>query len=112
MIITKIFTFDAAHKLINYDGPCANLHGHTYKLYVSVKGPVKDGFVIDFVDLKKIVKDKVISKLDHITLNDVIKQPTAENIIIWIWKQLEKELNLTELKLYETPDSYAIYNGK
>jgi len=114
MIVTKKFRFDSAHKLNNYKGDCANLHGHTYVLHVSVKGDVdSNGFVIDFKELNKIVKDEVISKLDHKHLNEIIKQPTAENICIWIAEKLSKKLNLYKLKLYETPDSYVeLYTGE
>jgi len=112
MLIAKEFTFDAAHKLLNYDGPCANLHGHTYKLQIVISGPVqKNGMVIDFIDLKKIVTEKVISKLDHKFINKIIKQSTAENIAVWIWKQLEKNLPLYEIRLWETPTSFVIYRG-
>jgi 6-pyruvoyltetrahydropterin/6-carboxytetrahydropterin synthase len=112
MLIAKEFTFDAAHRLLNYDGPCANLHGHTYKLQIVLSGPVqKNGMVIDFVDLKKIVTEKVISKLDHKFINKIIKQSTAENIAVWIWKQLEKNLPLYEIGLWETPTSFVIYRG-
>jgi 6-pyruvoyltetrahydropterin/6-carboxytetrahydropterin synthase len=113
MIITKIFKFDAAHKLNNYDGLCANLHGHTYTLHVSVKGKVnKNGFVMDFKDLKEIVKERVLLKLDHNYINEIISQPTAENMCIWIWKQLIPKLDLYEIQLYETPDSYATYRDE
>lgn len=112
MIITKIFKFDSAHKLEDYKGQCGNLHGHTYTLHVSIKGNIKaTGLVLDFKDLKEIVKNKVISKLDHQYINDIIKQPTAENMCLWIWEQLINELDLYEIKLYETPDSYATYKG-
>lgn len=112
MLIAKEFTFDAAHRLLNYDGPCANLHGHTYKLQIVLFGPVqKNGMVIDFVDLKKIVTEKVISKLDHKFINKIIKQSTAENIAIWIWKQLEKNLPLYEIRLWETPTNFVAYRG-
>lgn len=112
MLIAKEFTFDAAHRLLNYDGPCANLHGHTYKLQIVLSGPVqKNGMVIDFVDLKKIVTEKVISKLDHKFINRIIKQSTAENISIWIWNQLEKNLPLYEIRLWETSTSFAVYRG-
>lgn len=112
MQIAKEFTFDAAHKLNDYDGLCANLHGHTYRLQVVVKGRVKkSGMVIDFGDLKKIVSKNVLLKLDHKYLNETIKQPTAENISIWIWNQLKKEIPLCEVKLWETPTSYVSYTG-
>lgn len=112
MLITKEFIFDAAHKLERYDGACKNLHGHTYKLHVSVKGePKEDGMVIDFGILKKIVKEHALNKLDHSYLNEIIRQPTAENIIIWIWDKLKDKLDLHELKLWETPTSYVTYDG-
>jgi 6-pyruvoyltetrahydropterin/6-carboxytetrahydropterin synthase len=94
-------------------GDCGNLHGHTYELYVSISGELnKKGFIMDFKDLKKIVKELIISKIDHKYLNDIINQPTAENVVIWIWQQLKDKLNLHEVKLYETQDSYVTYNGK
>lgn len=112
MIITKIFNFESAHKLENYNGKCANLHGHSYTLHVSVLGNVSsDGFVLDFGDIKKIVDEIIISKLDHNYLNEIIKQPTAENILLWVWSQLKNKLNLYELKLYETATSYVVYRG-
>lgn len=112
MIIAKEFIFDAAHKLINYNGPCSNLHGHTYKLQVVLSSSIrKNGMVIDFVDLKRTVKDKIISKLDHKFINKIIKQSTAENIAIWIWNQLEKSLPLYEIRLWETPTSFVVYSG-
>lgn len=112
VLIAKEFTFDAAHKLLDYDGPCANLHGHTYRLQVILSGPVqKNGMVIDFVDLKKNVTERVLSKLDHKFINKIIKQSTAENIAIWIWKRLEKYLPLYEIKLWETPTSFVRYRG-
>ena len=70
--VTKVFTFDMAHALFGYDGPCKNIHGHTYKLSVTLIGsPIQDttnpkeGMVIDFIDFKKIVKDEVINVFDH-----------------------------------------------
>ena len=112
MIVTKMFEFEAAHNLKDYDGMCANLHGHSYKLQVSVEGEVDSkGFVLDFKVLKGLVKEKVISKLDHKYLNDIFDQSTAENIIIWIWNQLKDKLNLYEIKLWETSTSFVTYRG-
>jgi 6-pyruvoyltetrahydropterin/6-carboxytetrahydropterin synthase len=111
--ITKEFTFDAAHKLDWHKGKCKNLHGHTYKLGITIKGKLnKNGVVIDFIDLKKIINNEVIKILDHKYLNDIIENPTAENTIVWIWNQLKDKLNLTKIKLWETPTSYATYYGK
>jgi len=107
--ITKIFSFEMAHALWNYDGDCKNIHGHSYKLYVTITGiPVNDctdpkyGMVLDFIDISKIVKSTIISKFDHALiisqeaasehtplinqLSDRLIitsfQPTAENILI------------------------------
>ena len=116
-LITKIFKFDSAHKLLNYNGACENIHGHTYILEVSLKGEKNDnGLVIDFVEVKKIVELLVISKLDHTNLNDIINQPTAENILEWIWDKIspefsKKSVELFELKLFEGPNSFAAYRG-
>ena len=70
--LTKIFNFEAAHALMNYDGPCKNIHGHSYKLEVTIIGrPVKDesspkdGMVMDFGDLKEIIKKSIIEQFDH-----------------------------------------------
>ncbi len=111
MILCKEFTFDSAHQLKNYVGNCANLHGHTYRLQISIQGPVQEnGLVLDFKELKKHVKKNVLDIIDHKYLNDVIDQPSAENIAIWIWKQLKDSLPLYEIKLWETPTSFVIYS--
>lgn len=118
MILIKYFNFSAAHKLINYKGQCANLHGHTYKLQVSVSGKIKDsGVIIDFGKLKSIVNDHVLKKLDHSYLNDIISQPTAENIVRWIFNNLDGVLEkdkivLEKIILWETPTSAALYTRK
>jgi 6-pyruvoyltetrahydropterin/6-carboxytetrahydropterin synthase len=112
MMITKTFRFESAHKLNNYHGKCANLHGHSYALHVSVKGAVdSNGFVMDFCKLKDIVNKKVVSKLDHTFLNEIVRQPTAENLAKWAWNQLKDSLNLHEIKLWETETSYVSYKG-
>jgi len=95
MLVTKEFTFDSAHFLPNYYGKCEHMHGHTYRLRVTVDGKVgENGLVIDFVILKKIVKEKVLEKLDHRVINDTIKVASCENTAIWIWDQL---INLESL---------------
>ncbi|MBA3470032.1 MAG: 6-carboxytetrahydropterin synthase QueD [Herpetosiphonaceae bacterium] len=96
-ILTKEFHFEAAHQLPNHRGKCARLHGHSYRLEVSVRGPIMpargasdDGMVIDLDDIKQIVQTAVISQLDHYNLNDLIDGPTtAERIAHWIWDRLE-----------------------
>lgn len=73
--ITKIFSFETGHALYGYDGKCRNVHGHSYKLYVTVIGSpitdnshVKYGMVIDFSDLKKIVQEEIVDVFDHATV--------------------------------------------
>jgi len=134
--VTKRFTFEMAHALYNYDGNCKFLHGHSYKMYVTLKGHVKsdignpkDGMVCDFSVLKKIVNEKIVDVYDHaLVLNENDKninllkelnertivfpvQPTCENLMIHfkneIQQVLPKELTLAKITLYETEGSYA-----
>ena len=108
LTVSKTFRFEAAHKLIGYDGDCANLHGHSYVLEIQVKGVVDEqGFVMDFKQLKHFVQTKVIDLLDHVYLNDIIKNPTAENIVIWIVRKLQQDLMIHKVRLWETVDSYC-----
>jgi len=137
--VTKSFNFETAHALYGYDGKCKNIHGHSYKLYVTVKGtPIADnsnpkfGMVIDFGDIKKIVKAEVVDLFDHaILLNEnsphkalgeqliaeghkVIftpYQPSCENMLIdmvnRIKPHLDSSVQLQGLRLHETETSYA-----
>lgn len=137
--ITKQFTFETGHALYGYDGKCKNVHGHSYKLSVTVIGKpitdssnVKYGMVIDFTDLKRIVKEEIVNNFDHATvfnqntphielakeLKDrghhvilVNYQPTSENMVIdfaeKIMKRLPESINLFSLKLQETETSFA-----
>ena len=117
MFVLKEFEFDAAHYLPEYNGKCEKLHGHTYKLVVKVEGtPDKEGMVIDFIRLKNIVKEEILSKLDHACRNDILKQPSAENIAVWVWQRLEELLQgpnykLYEVEVWETKPSGCIYRG-
>ena len=114
MLLTKDFTFDAAHNLINYHGKCERLHGHTYRLRVVVEGtPDSEGMIIDFIELKAVVKEKILSRLDHSYINEIISQPSAENIALWIWNELEESVKrencgLYEIHVWETADSRVI----
>ena len=137
--VTKIFTFETAHVLYNYDGKCKNMHGHSYKLFVTVKGkPIddlnhpKNGMVVDFGDIKKIVKSEIVDVWDHAVLvnassphqklgenlqNDGHKvifcsyQPTCENMLYDIAAKIKAKLpenvQLVYLKLHETENSYG-----
>ena len=114
LMVTKVFTFDYAHQLPEYQGKCANLHVHGSRLEVEVieTEAIKstyEGMVMDFSDLKEIVKRKVLIHFDHQYINTLLPIPTAENMVEWIVKQLEEELgtSIQRVRLYETPDSYA-----
>jgi 6-pyruvoyltetrahydropterin/6-carboxytetrahydropterin synthase len=136
--VTKEFSFEMAHALWNYDGPCRNVHGHSYRLFVTLagtpldnEGNPKNGMVIDFSDLKKIVRKEIVDVFDHSVVvskkfdkekmhmfaglfgNTVIVdyQPTCENLVSdfasKISVQLPQGIKLHSLKLYETATSYA-----
>lgn len=106
--VTKVFTFDSAHQLPDHPGKCRRLHGHTYRLEVTVEGEIdaRTGMVLDFYDLSSVVKEKVVSRLDHRYLNDFVENSTAENLCLWIAQELS-ELPLKQLRLWETPTSFA-----
>lgn len=139
--LTKIFHFETAHAIHGYNGACKNIHGHSYELHVTVAADAEfedyipaPGFVIDFKEIKKIVKEGIIINLDHklllskqfIAENNYISQqenliqwevePTAENILLYIKKilinSLPAHVQLAYLKLYETKDSYAEWSNK
>jgi|SRR5690625_582415 len=137
--ITKVFSFETGHALYGYDGKCRNVHGHSYKLSVTVIGTpisdpdhVKHGMVIDFSDLKKIVKEEIVDVFDHATVFNkntphielakelqkrdhtvllVDYQPTSEMMILdfseKIKRKLPENIRLHSLKLQETNSSYA-----
>ena len=113
MRIAKEFTFDSAHFLKDYHGKCERLHGHTYRMRVTVEGDVKpNGLVMDFAEIKRIVNEKVVDKWDHNNINDTLEHASAENMCIWAWEQLKTELpQLVEIRIWETPTSFAVYTG-
>jgi 6-pyruvoyltetrahydropterin/6-carboxytetrahydropterin synthase len=97
-----------------HPGKCARMHGHSYRLEVAVRGPIRSrgparGMIEDFAQVERIVNDRVVDVLDHQNLNDFIENPTVENIVLWIWKRLERALlRLDELALWETPTACAV----
>ena len=130
LTITKEFVFNAAHRLYRNDlspeknletyGQCCKLHGHTYRLQVAVTGDVgENGMILDFGLLKRIVNDVIISRYEHVFLNDLEEYrdvpPTVENMLVHIFRVLEKRLNeinilVVSATLYETPTSWATIN--
>ena len=138
--ITKEFKFEMAHALHGYDGLCANIHGHSYRLWVTVRGDVKkepthkkDGMVMDFTDIKSIIKPTIIKKYDHsLVLNansphanldlsafDKVYylpyQPTSENLVTdfanSITSLLPENVELLKVVLSETVSSFAEWNS-
>lgn len=113
MKIGTFFGFEAAHILPHHPGKCSRLHGHSYRLEVVVEGPLQQegpstGMVMDFGDLKAVVRRSVIEVLDHSDLNALMPNPTAEEMVTWIWQRLQPELpNLRRLVLWETTTAYA-----
>jgi 6-pyruvoyltetrahydropterin/6-carboxytetrahydropterin synthase len=112
--ITKIFTFEAAHQLPNHSGKCAHLHGHSYRLEVTVTGEIikegtSEGMVLDFSDMGAVVESEVLSKWDHKYLNDLVDfVPTAELLAAEIFKRLKSAgLNVIKVNLWETPKAFA-----
>jgi 6-pyruvoyltetrahydropterin/6-carboxytetrahydropterin synthase len=136
--VSKEFHFEMAHALLNYDGLCRHIHGHSYVLFVTIIGePIEDeqntklGMVMDFADLKAVVKGPIVDHFDHslVIHKDAKKflpdtpsdmydkvhlmdfQPTCENLVVHIADQISSRLpqgiELFSLKLYETATSYA-----
>lgn len=134
----KQFTFDMAHMLDGHDGKCHNLHGHTYILQVEVSGSLhetgaKKGMVVDFADLKDIVKSHILDKMDHAFIYDttneresqvadllnklhsktygIATRTTAEEMArhIFITLKTQADLPVSMIRLWETPTSYCEY---
>ena len=134
--ITKEFNFEMAHVLYNYDGLCSNIHGHSYKLLVTVLGDIAEddsshklGMVMDFSILKSIVTEEIVSRLDHDLMVydkfpniNALKaaterfystpyQPTCENMVVdfarRIRARLPQGISLFSVRLHETATSYA-----
>ena len=108
------FYFAAAHRLPRYEGPCFRMHGHNYRFFVALEGEVdpRTGMIADFGEVKRIVREQVLARVDHQSLNDLLENPTAENIARWIWEALEPHVSgLAEIRLYEIPDSCVTYRG-
>ncbi len=106
--------FAAAHRLPRYDGPCFRMHGHNYRFFVVLEGAVDPhtGMVADFGRVKDIVQEHVLSRVDHRTMNDLLENPTAENIARWIYEVLAPRLEgLVEIRLFEIPGCCVTYRG-
>ena len=107
--VTRTFSFEAAHRLDWHPGKCRNLHGHSYRLDVSVEGALDaNGVVLDFDTLQDVVQSQVIDEWDHRDLNEVLDNPTAELLAHRAWELLAAAgLDLAALRLWETADSWV-----
>lgn len=106
---SRVFTFEAAHQLPWHQGKCRNLHGHSYRLEVTVTGAIgPNGIVVDFADIKRVVEREVVDRFDHRYLNDLLDNPTAELLAAEIWKSVEAaDLAVSRIRLWETADSFV-----
>jgi 6-pyruvoyltetrahydropterin/6-carboxytetrahydropterin synthase len=132
LTVSKECQFDAAHVLTNHTGQCKNLHGHTYRIVVEVAEGVDDhDMVIDFKDLKQVVRDVILDRFDHaFVFNEASSseceiaaviakhgmksvglpfRSTAENLARYFYHELAERLNVVSVKVYETPESCAEY---
>ena len=105
--VTRSFSFEAAHELPWHPGKCRRLHGHNYRVEVTVEGPLdQNGVVLDFDELSAVVRRELVERYDHRFLNDLLENPTAEVIAHDWWKRLEAAgLSLARLRVWETPES-------
>jgi 6-pyruvoyltetrahydropterin/6-carboxytetrahydropterin synthase len=114
MDLSVEFSFSAGHSLPDYRGPCSRFHGHNYQLVVTVSGKPdpRTGMVIDFEELRRVVTEVAITPVDHQNLNELLPNPTAENIVTFLWGKLKGALpGLKELRLYETREYFVTYRG-
>ena len=131
IVLNKVFYFSAAHKYYSPElspeeneaafGEDLRVHGHNYTLTVSVTGEVdpRTGFLVDLGHLKDVVKSEVISQVDHSLIDEDIpwfkgKQPSTENMVVWMWEQIAAKLtsgSLHRIRLQETPTIYTDYDG-
>ncbi|WP_273404047.1 6-carboxytetrahydropterin synthase QueD [Actinobacillus porcinus] len=134
--VSKEFSFDMAHILDGHDGKCQNLHGHTYKLQVEVSGDLvadgaKKGMVVDFTDVKRIVKGAILDPMDHAFIYDTTSEreckiaallnelnsktfgipvrTTAEEMARFMFNRLKDQLPISAIRLWETPTSFCEY---
>ncbi len=114
MLIKLIRSFSSAHRLPHYDGPCHDLHGHTWKAVFVIEGAVRpDGMVCDFKVIKKLLDDNLP---DHQFLNDWVENPTAENLSNFLFQKIgaelaKQDLKLKTLEIWESENAAAVVEG-
>ena len=113
ILIVKEFSFEAAHFLPDYEGACGNTHGHSYRLKIAIGGKINEhGMIMDFKELKRIVKEEIVDKYDHKFLNNHFSNPTAELMVKKIGETLQNQFlpDIVWVKLWETRDSMAMWS--
>jgi len=114
--VTRVFHFPAAHQLRGVEGPCSRPHGHTFRLEITVAGRREEtGMVLDFSRLEELVRDRILDRLDHSFLNEVMEEnPTVENLCLFIARRWEEDvapllpgLRLRRVEVWESPFSSA-----
>ena len=108
------FEFCAAHRLPRHPGRCFRMHGHSYRLQVMVAGTPdpETGMVVDFFDIEDTA-GRVVDSIRDTCLNDVLENPTAEAIVVWLWQQIQPSLaSLSGLRLFETESCHVTYRGE
>ena len=131
LFLTKVFYFNAAHQYGHSEwsneknwevfGPDSKIHGHNYTLEVMVTGSInhETGFIVDLSQLKDVVQKNIIDTLDHSQFDVEVdwfkdKQPSTENLVIFIWNQIVRDFDSSKLhriRLYETPTIFTDYYG-
>ncbi|MFO7937036.1 MAG: 6-carboxytetrahydropterin synthase QueD [Kiritimatiellia bacterium] len=134
LTVSKECVFDAAHVLTNHRGQCKNLHGHTYRVIVEVKTcDDTSDMVIDFKDLKSVIKKIILDRFDHAFIYNIHSESerdiasaiskhqmksvgltfrsTAENLARYFFEELAEHVDVSSVKVYETPASFATYSG-
>lgn len=106
--------FEAAHWLPNVpeEHKCRRMHGHSYRVVITVKGLVTNGMVVDYADIKAAA-DPLVELLDHHIVNDHVPNSTSENLAVWFWEGLHGSLpELFSVRVHETPRAYSTYFGE
>jgi len=114
MIVRQDFRFEAAHHLPRHPGKCVNPHGHSYRFQLTLDLPVDPdtGMTMDFGDIEAAVKSRILDRCDHRDMNDIMDNPTAENIVVWIWRQLHEGVpGLSSVELWEIEGCSVLYSG-
>jgi 6-pyruvoyltetrahydropterin/6-carboxytetrahydropterin synthase len=115
MKVRREYRFEASHVLPRHRGMCSRLHGHSYRFLLEVEGPIDPGtgMVVDFFEIDRVVEQRILATLDHRHLNDLLENPTAEWIAVFIWRQLEGDLpGMTQIELFETEGASCVYRGE